>query len=286
VSTPPFLDLPAGVTVRSVDTTRGSFRAIEAGDPGRPTALLVPGFTGSKEDFVAVLGPLALAGYHVVAIDQRGQYETPGPASPDGWTLEGFAADVIALAEVLSARPVHLLGHSFGGLVARAAVLADPDRFCSLVLLCSGPAALPAEQSGLLAQLAAGVEQLGLAAVWDVKRAMDLESGWHPPEDTRVDAFLKHRFLANDPGCLAAMARILASTPDRTDELAKVAPPTLVAFGVNDDAWSPQIQAETASRLGAESVSFPEAAHSPAAESPGHTAKVLAGFWGRVEEAG
>ena len=186
----------------------------------------------------------------------------------------------------MSAEPVHLLGHSFGGLVARAAVLADPDRFRSLVLLGSGPAALPDDQAALLGQFAIGIEQLGLPQVWTIKRALDIEAGWRPPADPVIDAFLTSRFLANDPGCLAAMARILATAEDRTDELAKVALPTLVACGSEDDAWPPEIQAETASRLGAELVSFPKAAHSPAAESPGDTAQHLAAFWDRVEEAG
>jgi pimeloyl-ACP methyl ester carboxylesterase len=286
VSTPPFLELPAGVAARTVDTVRGSFVAFEVGDPADPTALLVPGFTGSKEDFLAVLESLAAAGFHVVAYDQRGQYETPGPPGPEGWTLDGFAADVLALAAVVSRGPVHLLGHSFGGLVARAAVLARPSLFRSLVLLCSGPAGLTGKQAELLEQMAAGIDGYGLATVWTIKHAMDVESGWQPSVDPRVDAFLEERFMANDPGCLASMARILASEPDRTDELRGVAPPVLVAFGVDDDAWTPQIQAETASRLGAETVSFPEAAHSPAAESPGDTVQALAAFWDRVDAAG
>lgn len=286
VSTPPFLELPTGVTARAIDTARGTFQAHEAGDPSAPTALLVPGFTGSKEDFVAILAPLAGAGYHVVAYDQRGQYETAGPPGPEGWTLAGFAADVLAVADATTSEPVHLLGHSFGGLVARAAVLADPSRFRSLVLMSSGPAAISDERSALLEQMAAGLDLFGLAVVWTVIREREVAAGWQPPEDPRVDAFMHQRFLANDPAGLAAMARILATADDRTDELREVAPPTLVAFGAEDDAWSPKIQSETASRLGADTVSFPEAAHSPAAESPGATASELVAFWDRVQGAG
>jgi pimeloyl-ACP methyl ester carboxylesterase len=285
VSTPPFLEPPDGVAVRTIHTARGPFRVLEAGSPADPTAILIPGFTGSKEDFVAVLAPLAAAGFHVVAYDQRGQYQTPGPPGEEGWTLEGFAADALAVAAAASPEPVHVLGHSLGGLVARLAVLAEPRRFRSLVLLCSGPAALAADVSAQLERMAVGIEEFGLATVWTIKRALDLEAGWQPPDDPRLDAFLEHRFKANDPGCLAAMARILATEPDRTDELAEVAPRTLVAYGVDDDAWSPEIQAKTASRLGADTVSFPEAAHSPAAESPGDTAQALAAFWDRDETA-
>ena len=96
VSTPAFLGLPPGASTVSVSTARGSFATFVAGDPALPTALLVAGFTGSKEDFIAVLEPLADAGYHVVAYDQRGQYETPGPAGPEGWTSTASRADLRA----------------------------------------------------------------------------------------------------------------------------------------------------------------------------------------------
>jgi pimeloyl-ACP methyl ester carboxylesterase len=290
VSTPPFLDLPAGTRRRTIDTERGSFQGFEAGRPGDPVAILIPGFTGSKEDFVAVLPPLAAAGFHVLTYDQRGQYETPGPAAAEGWTIEAFAADALAVTSSVSASagagsaPVHLLGHSFGGLVARAAVIAEPKRFASLVLLGSGPAALPPEQATPLHMLADALDAFDLPTVATLKRAYDVEAGWLPAADPAIAAFVDARFLANDPGCLAAMARILATEPDRTDELADVAPRTLVAYGAGDDAWLPKLQSETASRLGATVVSFPEAAHSPAAESPGDTAQALAAFWADDED--
>jgi pimeloyl-ACP methyl ester carboxylesterase len=82
------------------------------------------------------------------------------------------------------------------------------------------------------------------------------------------------------------MARLLASEPDRTDDLRAAGVRTLVAFGEDDDAWSPEIQQETASRLDAEVVSFAEAAHSPAAESPKATAQALVTFWGETTEPG
>ena len=171
-----FLEVPPGVSACTVATARGPFRALEAGSRADPTAVLVPGFTGSKEDFIAVLDPLARAGFHVLAFDQRGQYQTPGPASAQGWTLDGFAADAVAVAAATSdGAGAHLLGHSFGGLVARAAVLSDAGAFRSLVLLDSGPAA-PQEQSVLLRTFADAVDSFDLATVFELKRAYDLEA--------------------------------------------------------------------------------------------------------------
>jgi pimeloyl-ACP methyl ester carboxylesterase len=286
VSTPPFLDLPPGVKPREVATDRGSFAALEAGAAGRRagTAVLVPGFTGSKEDFIAVLEPLAGAGFRVLAYDQRGQYETPGLAPPEGWTVDALGADLCAVAAALGDGPVHLVGHSFGGLVARAAVLRDPGAFASLTLMSSGPAAIGGREGELAVRMADALEVLGLAPVWAIKQAMDLEAGHEPHQDPEVAAFVERRFLANDPVGLAAMARLLATEPDRTDELAEAPVRTLVVFGADDDAWSPEIQRETASRLGARAVSFPEAAHSPAAESPKSTAETLAAFWGETPD--
>ncbi len=298
VSTPPFLELPPGVRDEPVGTARGTFAALRAGPGGgggRRPVLLVPGFTGSKEDFIAVLAPIGAAGFPVVAYDQRGQHGTaaltPGPP-PEGWSMVAFAADLLAVAGAVAAGSpggVHVLGHSFGGLVARAALLTDPSRFGSLVLMSSGPASIGPDRDELLEAMAAGLDTVGLAAVWSIMQTMDRDTGVQPPEDPDVAAFLERRFLGHDRDGLAAMARLLATEPDRTAELAgvaEVAGKTLVAFGAADDAWSPEIQRETASRLGAATVSFPEAAHSPAAEAPEPTATALVAFWERSEGAG
>jgi hypothetical protein len=63
VSTPTSLDLPEGTRPSCVATARGTFAVLDAvpdaGPCERGTALLVPGYTGSKEDFIALLGQLA-----------------------------------------------------------------------------------------------------------------------------------------------------------------------------------------------------------------------------------
>lgn len=130
MSTPPFLTLPRCARALRLSTSRGGFAALRAEPDGpvRGSALLVPGFTGSKEDFIALLEPLAAAGYRVTAVDQRGQYETGGPDDPAAYAVEALGADVRALTEAVAADggPPHLLGHSFGGQVVREAVLAAP----------------------------------------------------------------------------------------------------------------------------------------------------------------
>src|SRR4029450_14132229 len=71
------------------------------GEAIRGTALLVAGYTGSKEDFAPLLAPLAEAGYRVVALDQRGQYESPGPDDAGAYSVGELGLDIVAVARVL-----------------------------------------------------------------------------------------------------------------------------------------------------------------------------------------
>ena len=65
-----------------IDTSTGAVAALRAGPADGDPVLLLPGYTGSKEDFAPLLAPLAQAGFAVTAIDLPGQYESSGPADP------------------------------------------------------------------------------------------------------------------------------------------------------------------------------------------------------------
>lgn len=261
-------------------TGRGRFAVLRAGSAPDPTAVLVPGFTGSKEDFLAVLAPLAEAGFHVVAVDLAGQYETPPPSSGT-YSLTGFADDLLAVAAAVSGRPVHVVGHSFGGLVVREAVLSRPDRFASATLMSSGPAAIPDRQAQRLQLFAHVLREQGQDVVWAAKRALEEEEGSWVAVPPDVDRFLTERFLANDPASLLAMLDVLTSEPDRVAELAAVTTPTLVVTGADDDAWAPSVQRDMADRLGAHAVVIDGAGHSPAVDRPEETAAALVEHWRR-----
>ena len=281
-----------------IDTTRGSFAALAArpasGISERQTALLVPGYTGSKEDFLAILEPLSVSGRPVVAIDMRGQYQSPPAADQAGYQLDQLADDLVELARAVAADAgrVHLLGHSFGGLVARQAALAEPAAFLSLTLLGSGPGTIGGDRAQALTDLLdflapAGSDKEQLAArirqLWEDQLRPQAEGEGTPPE---IIDFLAERNLLTCPLGLAEMARHLLDCPDRTDDLAALGNlPKLVSYGENDDAWLPDVQDMMAKRLGAERICIPGAAHSPAVEAPETTAAMLTAFWNKSESA-
>ena len=280
VSTPPYVDLPEPVRRVTLPTARGSLAAlrIEAvGDPAG-TILLVPGWTGSKEDFIAVLEPLAALGWTVVAYDQCGQYESAGPDDEAAYSLAMLAGDLLEVVAGLGPGPVHVVGHSFGGLVSREAVLATSgDGIASLTLLCSGPGSLPQRHHDGMGALHSALPHVPLEVVYDVKEAADREGGWRPPTDA-VGAFMRLRFTSNNPYGLRAKTGILLDTPDRTDELAALARdgfPVAVVYGPGDDAWTLAEQDRVAAAVGTTPVVVPGTGHSPAAEQPGPTAAVL-----------
>jgi pimeloyl-ACP methyl ester carboxylesterase len=276
----------ATARARRLDTPAGPLALLDTGPAGTAgTALFVPGYTGSKEDFLPLLDPLARAGWRAVAMDQRGQFESPGVDDPAAYSTEALARDVLAVVADLGP-PVHLVGHSFGGLVGRAAVIAAPLSFASLVLLCSGPAAIGGARQQRIEVLRPLLEQGGMAAVYaGMERLAAGDPKWREaPQELRD--FLRRRFLASSPVGLQGMAEALTSEPDRVEELRATGVPVLVAHGAGDDAWSPATQARMAERLGARHAVIPDSAHSPAVENTPELLRVLLAFWGDVAAFG
>lgn len=276
MSRPPTFTPPPCAHARTLTTRRGRFAVLDARPTGVPqgTVLLLPGYTGSKEDFVALLEPLTESGYRAVAVDGRGQYETEGPDTQEAYNQGELAADVLAQAAALDT-PVHLLGHSLGGQIARAAVLIDRGPFLSLTLMSSGPAQVSELQRQRLKMLGDALATMTMEQVWEAMRAMD------PPEETPVDGSdLRRRWLRTNPVQLIATGRQLTTEPDRVDELAAVQPlPKHVVSGERDDTWPVTLFDSMATRLRARRTVVAGAQHSPNTDRPLETAAALTEFW-------
>ncbi|MER7570842.1 alpha/beta hydrolase [Streptomyces sp. NPDC126514] len=268
-------------------TSRGAFAVIDSPVPPgveqRGVALLLPGFTGSKEDFTLLHAPLAARGYRSVAIDGRGQYESDGPVDDESaYAQDELARDILAQSEAVGA-PVHLVGHSLGGQIARAAVLLDASPFRSLTLVASGPAQISGSQQQRVKLLRDALAVLTMPEVWEAILAMG------PPEEVGGPArgiggpeHLRRRWLGTKPAQLAATGDQLCTEPDRVAELAAVPLPYHVLSGEKDDTWPVPLLDDMALRLRARRTVVPGAEHSPNAEQPLATAQALADFWDGV----
>ncbi len=147
--------LPPDIRSRFVPEINGlRMHLLEAGfqDAGRPLVLLLHGFPEIAYSWRKVMLPLAAAGFHVVAPDQRGYGRTTGwDADYDG-DLAGFrllnaVRDALGLVAALGYRSVAaVVGHDFGASVAAWCAVVRPDVFRSVALMSApftGPPELP-----------------------------------------------------------------------------------------------------------------------------------------------
>ncbi|WP_412148088.1 alpha/beta fold hydrolase [Curtobacterium flaccumfaciens] len=276
---PPFghLPTPDGVDVVGIDVPVGRLTAYRIVPEGvsKGTVLIVPGYTGSKEDWRTFLPVLSDAGWTAVAISRRGQADSAAPTEPCDYSLDEEAADVVRVARLLDdGAPVHLIGHSLGGVIVRAAALQDPTAFRDVVQFCSGPHGWPYRKVAeltILHDTGGNLRQLfdSTNPLWAYRPDDEL------PDDVRM---VRDRFDATSPLSVVAGGHILEDHTDASDALRATGLPVLVAHGEWDNAWPIPWQRAMAEQTGAEYVVIPASYHGPQVENPLGTVAVFDAF--------
>ena len=144
--------LPPGIRSRPVANVNGlTVHILEAGYevPGRPAVLLLHGFPELAYSWRKVMLPLAAAGCHVIAPDQRGYGRTTGwddsyDADPDPFRILNMVRDALGLVFALGYREVAaVVGHDAGSPIAAWSALIRPDVFRSVIMMSSPFAGVP-----------------------------------------------------------------------------------------------------------------------------------------------
>jgi pimeloyl-ACP methyl ester carboxylesterase len=225
----------------------------------------------------------ALAEYRLIAYHRRG-YGASEPA-PESMTLEEHAADCRAVLSHAEVPRAHVVGHSFGALVALQLALDAPELVGTLSLL----------EAGLLVGDSADLYRRGLEE--SVARYRDVGG------PVAVDEFLRLRWPAYRerldrvvPGALEQAVADAATCFDvdlpsglaakfGETQVRRVAQPTLVVLGEESVALHPRF-GETYHLLlewlpDAEGFVLPGASHFLQLEQPRAAAEALAAFFGR-----
>ena len=168
--------LPPGIRSRFLGDINGlTIHMLEAGfeAKGRQCVLLLHGFPELAYSWRKVMLPIAAAGFHVIAPDQRGYGRTTGwDGDYDGdlgsFRMLNLVRDALGLVSALGYRSVaSVIGHDFGSPVAALCSLLRPDVFRSVVLMSApfpGPPPLPFDTAdgGSQTNVAAGISVTGI----------------------------------------------------------------------------------------------------------------------------
>ena len=258
---------PPGTERDRVDAPSGQLARISLGPVDGERVVLIPGVTGSKEDFILMMPLFAAAGFRVESYDLAGQYESaaagPEQLDPPGdhYTLELFVDDLRAVLDT-GDQPAHVLGYSFAGTVAGVLAAAEPERFRSLTFLSAPPVAGQSLREfkvvGRLSDLWSG-RSFGrpfIAALrYNVNRA---------PADRAL--FVKARLELTRPSSVGDVLELMKHTPDFAEALRASGSPMLVTAGTGD-VWPASTHRAFAERLGARALILPPR-HSPRQTAP------------------
>ena len=257
-----------------------------AGPAGAPTIACLHGFSSGTFTWAGVAPELA-GGMRVVAWDRPpfGRSERPRPATgaADPYRLEADLERSAALLGRLADpdRPVVLVGHSAGALLAVQLALAATTRIDALVLVA------PAVEGGppAAARAAAGVPGAGLVATSLLRvgalgaATLLRRSTRHGTALTDATAVETGRALRR-PGTAEALWHLTTSwePPAVLHRLGEVRIPAIVIGGVDDRIVSVAQHRAVADGLGADLHLLEGAGHAPHEQQPAMVAGLIRDF--------
>ena len=258
---------PPGSRPMRIRAPSGHLAACVMGDAADPWIVLVPGATGSKEDFSLMMPDLADAGYFVLSYDMAGQYQSAA-AGPENlvpprlhYDYDLFVGDFLAVLET-AGKPAHVVGYSFAAIVVQIAFSKRPDLFQTLTLLSCPPEPGQSFRSvsriGRFSSWANG--RIGAALlIWGIRRSFV-----RVPRSRQK--FVNYRFRFTRRASVRDIYVLMKNVPDLRGLLAGADLPKFVAVGEHD-LWPLQLHRKFAQAINAR-IAVYRGGHSPCETSP------------------
>jgi proline iminopeptidase len=245
---------PAEREIHSAQVTEAGLRSINGTElhvkrmgSGPPVVVVHGGPVLEHGYLLPHLEPLARSN-ELIFFDQRLSGRSAGTVDSASVRLETFVADIEALRRSLGFQRIHLLGHSWGGLLAMRYAIAHSEHLSSLILVSpmSASAALWQEEERVLATRMTAADSIERAALLAdpglaerrpdaVRRMLLLSFGPQFHDRSRLGEL--ELYVPDD--YLERSRQFAFMTPDLTnydfhEELERVAVPTLLIFGAGE----------------------------------------------------
>ncbi len=271
-------------------------------EPAKLPLLVLHGGPGESHDYLEPLEELAGSGRPIILYDQLGGGNSDQPHDPSLWRVELFVDELATVRQELGLAHIHLLGYSWGGMLAMEYALTRPVGLTGLIL-ASSPASIPqwvAEANRLRKELPKEVEET-------LRHHEEAGTTDEPAYEEAMMVFYKRHACRLDPWpeCWMRAVDKLEGNPevyhtmvgpsefhvtgtlkewDIRDRLGEIELPTLVTSGRFDEATS--LIAETVHRgiTGSEWVVFEQSSHAAHLEEEDEYRRVVEDFMRRVEE--
>ena len=236
---------------------------VEVHGAGSPVVLISGTGGDLRADPTRATHPLT--GHHeVLMYDQRGLGRTSKPDEP--YSMEQYADDAAGLMRELGWGRAHVVGISFGGMVAQHLALRHPDLVDRLVLCCTSSGGAGGSSFDLLALADRTREERAelLLPVMDTRNDLSTDPPTLAPLFDRLAPLMANPPLnADDPASEIGARRQLEARADHDvfDRLGEIRMPTLVAGGLHDGQAPPENLERLAAALPDATLRFFEGGH-------------------------
>lgn len=193
---------------------------------------------GTNRDIWSDWLPAVAAQHPTVRFDFRGFGASAVPPADHAWTMVELIDDLLEVADIAGAEPVHVVGESMGGTIALAAAIAHPRRFASVTISNAG---YKGQGIGRLPGWRAEIENDGIPA-W-AERMMTLRFAPGSGDAARLDWFAAEQARAK-PHVVLGLRDVLARV-----DLTKQAPSLKMPLLILAPDSSPFVPVRQASEL-------------------------------------
>jgi len=226
--------------------------------------LLIGGTGGDLRRPEARFDTMFARQFEVLAYDQRGMGRSYKGQDGDFFTMADYADDAAMLMDALGWDQAHVVGISFGGMVAQEFVLRHPGKVRRLVLCCTAAGGAGGASFAFHALPKMGADELAALKVKisDIRH----DEAWasaNPVLYRQLLALAAADPFADEPGHRAGAARQLAARAghDSWDRLPGISCPVLVAGGRYDGTAKPGVVEALAGRIPGAELLFFEGGH-------------------------